>query len=112
MSHVKKSVNQDDPGTYHLFYGNAKGDPGSGLTFFPWPMARQGKPGSGVAVKVALSVTKVSMEFWARHLSEKGVDFDGRYDRFCKEAIGFKDRDGFNVELVLDDLGDYYTAWG
>ena len=44
MRLVKKSVNQNDPGIYHLFYGNANGDPGSGLTFFPWPMATQGNP--------------------------------------------------------------------
>src|SRR5690625_274098 len=76
MRLVKKSVNQDDPGTYHLFYGNAKGDPGSGLTFFPWPMARQGKPGSGEAVKVALSVPKGSLEFWeiGRASCRDGVD--------------------------------------
>lgn len=111
MRLVKKSVNQDDPGTYHLFYGNANGDPGSGLTFFPWPMARQGKPGAGEAVKVALSVPENSLEFWAKHLSEKGVDFDGPYDRFGQQAIGFKDPDGLNLELVLDELADEYEAW-
>ena len=106
MRLVKKSVNQDDPGTYHLFYGNANGDPGSGLTFFPWPMARQGKPGLGEAVKVALAVPSGSMDFWAERFGEQGIDFDGPYDRFGQQAIGFKDPDLMKLELVFDDAVD------
>src|SRR5690625_1297325 len=85
MRLVKKSVNQDDPGTYHLFYGNANGSPGSGLTFFPWPQARQGKPGLGEAVKVALAVPANSLEFWVERFGEEGIDFDGPYGRFGQE---------------------------
>ncbi|WP_340103905.1 ring-cleaving dioxygenase [Rhodohalobacter sp. 8-1] len=102
MRLVKKSVNQDDPGTYHLFYGNAEGTPGSGLTFFPWPMARQGKPGLGEAVKVALAVPSVSIQYWAERFGEQGIDFDGPYDRFGQHAIGFKDPDLMALELVFD----------
>jgi len=103
MRLVKKSVNQDDPGTYHLFYGNAHATPGSGMTFFPWPMARQGKSGLGEAVKVALAVPSGSMEYWAERFGEEGIDFDGPYDRFGKQAIGFKDPDRMALELVFDD---------
>lgn len=106
MRLVKKSVNQDDPGTYHLFYGNAEATPGSGLTFFPWPMARQGKPGLGEAVKVALAVPSGSMEFWAERFGEEGIDFDGPYDRFGQQAIGFKDPDLMALELVFDEQVD------
>lgn len=106
MRLVKKSVNQDDPATYHLFYGNANGDPGSGLTFFPWPMARQGKPGLGEAVKVALAVPSGSMEYWAERFGEQGIDFDGPYDRFGQQAIGFKDPDLMKLELVFDSAVD------
>lgn len=106
MRLVKKSVNQDDPGTYHLFYGNAKATPGSGLTFFPWPMARQGKPGLGEAVKVALAVPSGSMEYWAERFGEKGIDFKGPYDRFGQQAIGFKDPDLMALELVFDEQVD------
>lgn len=106
MRLVKKSVNQDDPGTYHLFYGNAEATPGSGLTFFPWPMARQGKPGLGEAVKVALAVPSGSMEYWAEHFGEEGIDFDGPYDRFGEQAIGFKDPDLMALELVFDEQVD------
>ena len=106
MRLVKKSVNQDDPGTYHLFYGNAEATPGSGLTFFPWPMARQGKPGLGEAVKVALAVPSGSKEYWAERFGEEGIDFDGPYDRFGQQAIGFKDPDLMALELVFDKRVD------
>jgi glyoxalase family protein len=111
MRLVKKSVNQDDPGTYHLFYGNANGSPGSGLTFFPWPMARQGKPGLGEPIKVALGVPAGSIIFWAEHLGEQGIDFDGPYDRFGQQAIGFKDPDRLQLELVFDKQAEQLTGW-
>lgn len=111
MRLVKKSVNQDDPGTYHLFYGNAEGSPGSGLTFFPWPMARQGKPGVGEAVKVALSVPADSINYWAEHFGEDGIDFDGPYDRFGQQAIGFKDPDLLQLELVFDEKAGQLPGW-
>lgn len=111
MRLVKKSVNQDDPGTYHLFYGNANGSPGSGLTFFPWPMARQGKAGVGEAVKVALAVPSGSMDYWVEHFGEEGIDFDGPYDRFGQQAIGFKDPDLLQLELVFDEQVDPLPGW-
>jgi len=111
MRLVKKSVNQDDPGTYHLFYGNATGSPGSGLTFFPWPMAQQGKPGLGEAVKVALAVPAGSMDYWVEHFGEEGIDFDGPYDRFGRQAIGFKDPDLMQLELVFDEQVNELPGW-
>src|SRR5699024_5990994 len=111
MRLVKKSVNQDDPGTYHLFYGNAKGSPGSGLTFFPWPMAKQGKPGLGEAVKVALAVPSGSMEYWVEHFGAEGIDFDGPYDRFGQQAIGFNDPDRLQLELVFDEQVNQLPGW-
>lgn len=111
MRLVKKSVNQDDPGTYHLFYGNAEGDPGSGLTFFPWPMAQQGKPGVGEAVKVALAAPAGSMEYWAERFGEQGIDFSGPYDRFGQQAIGFDDPDMMKLELVFDEGVRQIPGW-
>lgn len=111
MRLVKKSVNQDDPGTYHLFYANKNGSPGSGLTFFPWPNARQGKSGVGESVKVALSVPENSSLFWAEHLAENGIDFGGPYDRFGRQAIAFKDPDGLLLELVFDKDSEIFPAW-
>lgn len=111
MRLVKKSVNQDDPGTYHLFYGNKEGSPGSGLTFFPWPNARQGKAGVGEAVKVALAVPENSIMFWAGYLAEQGIDFKGPYDRFGQQAISFLDPDLLELELVFDKVSIAFPAW-
>lgn len=111
MRLVKKSVNQDDPATYHLFYGNANGSPGSGLTFFPWPMAVQGKPGPGEAVKVALAVPSGSMDYWVEHFGKEGIDFDGPYNRFGQQAIGFKDPDLMQLELVFDEQVNQLPGW-
>ncbi|SMO43997.1 ring-cleaving dioxygenase [Fodinibius sediminis] len=111
MRLVKKSVNQDDPSTYHLFYGNANGSPGSGLTFFPWPMARQGKSGLGEAIKVAFAVPSNSMEYWVEHFGAEGIDFDGPYDRFGQQTLGFKDPDRLQLELVFDEQADQLPGW-
>jgi len=111
MRLVKKSVNQDDPATYHLFYGNTDGSPGSGITFFPWPMAKQGKAGLGEAVKVAFAVPADSLGFWAEHFGKEGIDFDGPYDRFGQQAVGFKDPDGLHLELVFDKQAEKLPGW-
>ena len=66
MRLVKKSVNQDDPGTYHLFYADAEGHPGTDLTFFPWAHMAPPRMGHGLAVEVALEVPAGSLEFWGR----------------------------------------------
>lgn len=111
MRLVKKSVNQDDPGTYHLFYANKEAAPGSDLTFFPWPNARQGKPGVGEAVTVSFSVPLKSRLFWVEYLAENGIAFAGPYDRFGQEAISFKDPDGLELELVFDTAPEMDAAW-
>ncbi|MDR8391536.1 ring-cleaving dioxygenase [Aliifodinibius sp. S!AR15-10] len=111
MRLVKKSVNQDDPSTYHLFYGNATGSPGSGLTFFPWPMAVQGKPGLGEAVTVSLTVPEGSQEFWAERFGEQDIDFDGPFDQFGHQVMRFKDPDRMQLELVFDEKAAELPGW-
>lgn len=111
MRLVKKSVNQDDPGTYHLFYGNTEGTPGSGLTFFPWPMARQGKPGLGEAVTVSFAVPPQSTGYWAEQFDAEGINFDGPYDRFGQQAIEFQDPDRLQLELVFDERAEELPGW-
>jgi glyoxalase family protein len=108
---VMKTVNQDDPSNYHLFYANGAGQPGSSLTFFPWPMAHQGKSGSGEAILVSFAVPSNSMEFWAEHFGAQDIDFEGPYERFGKEIIGFKDPDGLQLELVFDSSVDESPGW-
>ena len=112
MRLVKKSVNQDDPGTYHLFYGNASGSPGSGLTFFPWPMARQGKPGVGEAVNVALAVPEDSINYWVEHFGEKiinmGLTPTDVIDRHWFHSVYFQSPGGVLFEIATDGPG--YTV--
>ncbi len=97
-----KSVNQDEPGTYHLFYTNGGGEPGSSLTFFPFPMAAQGKPGSGESVAVGFSVPDDAMEYWVDRLTENDIDFEGPFTRLDKQVIRFADPDGLTLELIFD----------
>lgn len=100
MRLVKKSVNQDDPGTYHLFYGNHSANPGSSLTFFPWPNAVKGEPGTGEAVNVALQVPEGSDIFWKERLNEHGVDFE-EVEVFGKAGLRFEDPDGLELDLIF-----------
>src|SRR6476661_234216 len=67
---VKKTVNFDDPGTYHFYYGDETGSPGSILTFFPWEGIQKGKIGTGMATEIGYSVPVGSLEFWAKRLEE------------------------------------------
>lgn len=100
---VKKSVNQDDPGTYHLFYGNASATPGSSLTFFPWPRAVKGDPGSGEAVAVSFSTPENSLEFWENRFDELSVPHGDPFERFGLTVLPFEDPDGLSLELVFED---------
>ncbi|MBN2732475.1 MAG: ring-cleaving dioxygenase [Balneolaceae bacterium] len=106
MRMVKKSVNQDDPGTYHLFYGNQAATPGSSLTFFPWPRAVKGEPGTGEAVTVAFSVPENSLQYWQQRLEKKNVQSSDPFTRFGLTVLPFQDPDGLNLELVFEDITD------
>ncbi len=97
---VKRSVNQDDPGTYHLFYGDAVGHPGTELTFFPWPGGAAGVRGAGQAVAVAFAVPAEAMDYWIRRLQARGVRVEGPSPRFDEEVIAFRDPHGLSLELV------------
>lgn len=103
MRMVKKTVNQDDPTKYHLFYANAEGSPGSSLTFFPWPGAREGTPGSGEATAVSLAVPEDSLSFWQEHLNDREISFESE-KRFGKDMLSFKDPDGLQLHLVFGDM--------
>lgn len=109
---IMKTVNQDDPSTYHLFYVNGTKQPGSSMTFFPWPMAVQGKPGSGEATVVSFSVPAGSEEYWAGRFGEMGVDFEGPFNRFGRNVMRFKDPDRLKLELVFEKGLDRVPAWG
>jgi glyoxalase family protein len=109
---VKKTVNFDDPGTYHLYYGDEAGTPGTILTFFPWPNAGKGRAGVGAAVEVAFAIPTASVGFWLERLNAKAVDHDSPVERFGETVIAFRDPDGMHLELVAMAAADAIPGWG
>lgn len=97
---VKKTVNFDDPGTYHFYFGDDLGRPGSILTFFPWLRARRGSRGVGQATVAAFSVPEEAIGFWLNRLQSSGVTVDDPSSRFDEEFLTFLDPDGLKLELV------------
>jgi glyoxalase family protein len=100
MRLVKKSVNQDDPGTYHLFYADAEGHPGTDLTFFPWAQMAPPREGHGLSVEVSLTVPPGSLEFWAARLERYGVRMEAIETRFGERVLPLVDPHGLRVALV------------
>ena len=97
---VKRSVNQDDVSVYHLFYGDYGGTPGTSMTFFPYPGARQGRVGTGQVSTTAFLIPAGSVDYWVGRLAEEGVDADDPRERFGDTVIPFRDPDGLQLELV------------
>ena len=97
---VKKTVNFDDPGTYHLYYGDESGTPGSILTFFLWPAVKKGRNGAGCASEIAFIIPKSAMQFWLDRLTMFGIDHSRVIERFGEPLISFADPDGMIIELV------------
>ena len=113
MRLVKKSVNQDDPGTYHLFYADAEGHPGTDLTFFPWAQMAPSIEGHGLSSEVALAVPPGSLDFWSERLQQQGVTLSPVESRFGQPALPLRDPHGLHVALVesKDSLGRTFTSW-
>jgi glyoxalase family protein len=107
---VKRTVNFDDPGTYHLYYGDEIGRPGTILTFFPWPQARLGRSGAGQATVTAFSVPEGSLGSWTERLSSLGVEHLAPRPRFDEEVLLLRDPDGLAIELVAR-AGDERAPW-
>ncbi|HEX9017212.1 MAG TPA: ring-cleaving dioxygenase [Chloroflexota bacterium] len=97
---VKLTVNFDDPESYHLYYGDSVGSPGTALTFFAWPGAPRGRTGAGQVVTTSLSIPPDSVDFWLERFSEHDVAFRGPDDRIEEKVISFLDPDGLKLELV------------
>jgi catechol 2,3-dioxygenase-like lactoylglutathione lyase family enzyme len=100
---VKRTVNFDDPGTYHLYYGDALGRPGTILTFFPWSNAVPGRVGAGMASATAFSVSAGSVDAWMEYFADRALDFDAPHERFGDAVLPFPDPDGLMLELVAHD---------
>ena len=100
MRLVKKSVNQDDPGTYHLFYADAEGHPGTDLTFFPWAQMAAPRMGHGLAVEVSLEVAAGSLDYWGQRLEQYGARVNPIESRFGDRVITLVDPHGMRLALV------------
>jgi glyoxalase family protein len=111
MRLVKRSVNQDDPGTYHLFYADAVGHAGTDLTFFPWKNMPPGRLGHGLTNEVTLAVPAGTIDWWAERLAAHGVDVGERQTRFGEATLAFRDPHGLAVALSETSDPREFTPW-
>lgn len=108
---VKKTVNFDDPGTYHLYYGDMVGSPGSILTFFPIAHAAPGRVGIGETQETAFRVPRASIGWWTHRFVERGVTHDSPVQAFGEPVLRFRDSDGMMLALVGVEAGNADFTW-
>jgi glyoxalase family protein len=108
---VKRTVNFDDPGTYHFYFGDARGTPGTILTFFSWPGARRGHRGVGQIEATAFTISPDSVGYWLDRFKEQHVTAEKTSARFGEEVIRFTDPDGLLLELVTSDSIAQVESW-
>lgn len=112
MRLVKRTVNFDDPGTYHFYFGDAAGRPGTIVTFFPWGRrARAGRQGTGQVAVFGLSIPVASVGYWIERLVSHHVAYEPIARRFDEQVIAFRDPDGLAVELVAHARAPEPDAW-
>src|SRR5262249_44585945 len=99
---VKRTVNFDAPDTYHFYYGDRAGSPGSLLTFFPFEYAAAGRIGTGMAETTAFTIPEAALDAWMSRLTEEGLDFEGPLTRFGTQMLGFRDPYGLRIDLVAE----------
>ena len=107
---VKTTVNFDDPGTYHLYYGDEVGTPGTIMTFFPWLHAKRGTVGNGETAAVAYGISPDALEYWQDRLREHEVEFESS-TRFGETVLSFEDPDGLRLELITSQGADVPQFW-
>ncbi|KAB1073418.1 ring-cleaving dioxygenase [Methylobacterium planeticum] len=108
---VKKTVNFDDPGTYHLYYGDETGRPGTILTFFPWEHAVPGRTGIGETQETAFRVPRSSIGYWTHRFIAQGVTHEAPAQVFGETVLPFRDPDGMALALVGTDGAEAEPAW-
>jgi len=108
---VKKTVNFDDPTTYHLYYGDEAGRPGTILTFFPWEHAAPGRLGVGTTQETRFRVPAMSLGYWSHRFVEKSVPHDALEKRFGETVLAFTDPDGMRLALVGAAIAEGEPAW-
>lgn len=97
---VKITVNFDDPGSYHFYYGDGHGHPGTIMTFFAWPGARRGRVGNSQVTATSFAIPAGSAQFWMDRFAAGAVDFENTEERFGQTVIPFADPDGLRLELI------------
>jgi len=97
---VKRTVNFDDPGSYHFYFGDDSGSPGTILTFFAWPGAARGHAGVGEVFRTSFNIPLSSIEFWEQQLQTNGIPAERSGERFEEDVLTFSDPDGMKIELV------------
>jgi len=108
---VKKTVNFDDPGTYHLYYGDETGSAGTILTFFPWDGIGPGTEGVGMATEIGYSVPAGSLDWWVERFSRLNVRNTVLGERFGEQYLSFKDPDGLSLSLIVAPTADKRIPW-
>lgn len=108
---VKKTVNFDDPGTYHFYYGDEHGTPGTILTFFPWENITPGRTGTGMATEITYAVPQGSLEAWKERLSRFNVTVSDVQERFGEAYLAFTDPDGLQLNLTVPAVPDTRVPW-
>ncbi|KAF2329049.1 ring-cleaving dioxygenase [Flavobacterium daemonense] len=109
---IKKTVNFDDPGTYHFYFGDEVGSAGTILTFFPWGAGiQQGRKGAGMATEIGYSVPKGSLDFWQKRFEQYNIIYNKPAEKFGEKYLTFLDPDGLKLELIESKTGDNRKAW-
>ena len=109
---VKRTVNFDDPHTYHFYFGDESGSPGSIMTFFPWPSAFRGRQGTGQLAITSFAVLPGALGFWIERLLKHGVSYRGPTKRWDgAQVLFFKDHDGLMLELVAHESAESRSVW-
>ena len=108
---VKRTINFDDPGTYHFYYGDSRGTPGTILTFFPWPNASRGGRGTGQIEATAFAIAPESVGYWLERLKGNHVCAERAPERFEQQVIRFADPDGMMLELVASKPEAEVEPW-
>ncbi|EHQ24434.1 ring-cleaving dioxygenase [Mucilaginibacter paludis] len=108
---VKKTVNFDDPNTYHLYYGDKGGSPGTILTFFPWEGIAPGRRGARQATEIGYSIPANSLDFWLKRFEDHNVIYNKVSEKFGEQYITALDPDGLKLELTVSKNEDNRTPW-
>jgi glyoxalase family protein len=108
---VKVTVNFDDPESYHFYYGDGIGSPGTIMTFFAWPGAMRGHLGSGQIATASFTVPADALPFWQSWLADHGVACSGPVQRFEESVLSLKDPDGLEIEIVAHPNGAERSGW-